>query len=196
MSMYYLPSLGRLGHSGRATAAPGRENDNRLGLKGLPDALLEVMFDGIGVPLMLIRYNKYEDKMAYIRLPDPKTNKLDDEFFINANYPFAEIIAGVIEVAKYDKHTSMTQFVDVKPYSNEPLPEELDKTDEANYGNDDGEEQQYDVIEMARQAVEFSQDGTPSGDFFQIGNRPQIVFNDFPSFKSHVAIVLNVDFTS
>ena len=190
-----LPSLGRLGHIGRATAAHGGENDNRLGLKGLPDALLEVMFSGIGVPLMLVRYNREEDKMAYIRLPDPEKHTLDDEFFLNANYPFAEILAGVIKISGYDKNTSITQFVDVKPYNDEPLPEELDKTDEANYGNDDGPQIRYDVIEMARQAVEFSQDGTPSGDFFQIG-RPQIVFNSFPSFKSHTAIVLNVDFLS
>ena len=191
-----LPSLGRLGHSGRATAVHGGENDNRLGLKGLPDALLEVMFSGIGVPLMLIRYNREEDQMAYMRLPDPEKHTLDDEFFLNANYPFAEIIAGVVEVSGYDKNTSITQFVDVRPYSNEPLPEALDRTDQANYGNDDGPEIRYDVIEMAREAVEFSQDGTPSGDFFQTGNRPQIVFNSFPSFKSHVAIVLNIDFTA
>lgn len=193
-----LPSLSKLGHAGCVTAVHENTNDGRLGLKDLPEDLrmrtLGMLLDGIGVPLMLVRYNQLDDQIAYMRLADPAKHELTENFFFNENYPFAEILAGVVEVAGYDENTSVTQFVDVRPYK-EDLPEKLDFTDSANFGNDDGPEQPYNVVEMAREAVQFSPDGTPNGAFLQSGNRPQIVYNRFPSFKSHVAIVLNIDFT-
>ena len=184
-----LPNLSKLGHD---TAVP---RDDSLKLKDLPQELrlrmLELTLDGIGVPLMLIRYRNPYKNIAFLRLPDPAKHELDAEFLFQANYPFSEIIAGVVELAEYDASTSITKFVDVRS-DYEQLPEQLDHTDAHNFGNDHGPTQPYDVYEMAKEVTKFSQSGKPTGYFFQRPPREQIVFNKFPAFKSHVAIVLDV----
>ena len=183
-----LPNLSKLGH-GTAVSI-----DDSLKLKDLPQELrlrtLELTLDGIGVPLMLIRYRNPEEKIAFLRLPDPAKHELDADFLFQANYPFAEIIAGVVELAEYDASTSVTKFVEVRWYDEE-LPEQLDHTESVDFGNE-GPDVPYDVYGMVNEVIKFSEFGKPAGDFFQRPPREQIVFNSFPAFKSHVAIVLDV----
>jgi hypothetical protein len=206
-----LPSPSQL-HGGAlatATHASRRQDKNGQGvlniLRDLPPELqkkvLEVSTDGPGVPLLLVRNMRYgwdsqysqeylrNDDIFYIRLPDPRDGSLGAERFNGDNYPYDMIFKGIVNLADYDEPTTKTKFVTVRP-TDGPLPDELKWKDDS---GDDDEFGDYstDVIELIDDAVSDLERTVDDRHYFRRNSTgDQLLFANFPTFKSHVAIVL------
>ena len=171
-----LPSLSSLRTSGPS-------------VRDLPPELLKIVLDNVNsVPLMLIRqvnhaYNSQTgqnvhvgDSVAYLRLPDPKTGQLDVDRFKNDGYPFAELLANIVEHVGYNANTRKTLFLDVNITD--------DTQGIANFLIVQGADG-YDVAFMVGTILDY--DG--AGSLQEKG----LAFAHFPEFASHVAIVLTLN---
>ena len=206
-----LPSLSQLHGGALATATPASRRQDKNGqgvlniLRDLPPELqkkvLEVSTDGPGVPLLLVRNMRYgwdsqsnqqylrTDDIFYIRLPDPRDGSLDEARFSGDNYPHDVIFKGIVNLANYDETTTKTKFLTVRP-TDGPLPDELKWTDDS---GDDDEFGDYstDVIELIDDAVSDLEKAVDDMDYFgRNSTGDQLLFANFPTFKSHVAIFL------
>lgn len=198
-----LPSLSHLKSDAIATAGhESKQYKNGQGglniVRDLPEELqkkvLEVACDGLGVPLLLVRNVLYtrngergemyrsKDDIFYIRLPDPADGDLDSERFFKDNYPFVMIFQGIVNFASYNKTTTKTTFINVRP-TDGPLPEQL--------GDEEGNS---DVLYFVDQAVSETAVAVDERFFFhRNADGEQLLFANFPTFKSHVAIVMTVE---
>ena len=168
-------------------------------LRDLPPELqkqiLEFATDGPGVPLLLVRKKPHKRDMQrnewvfgkedifYIRLPDPRDGKINGMRFIDEKYPYFMVFNGIVDLAGYDETATKTKFLEMNTYDGIP--------DNMEWGNAFGDNLNFldfmdDAVEDLERAVE------DRSRFKRNGNGDQLLFANFPTFKSHVAIVLNI----
>lgn len=146
--------------------------------------------------MLLVQNKRYEFRMDineyvlsgedifYIRLPDPGDGDLDGETFSDDNYPYYMIFEGIVDLAVYDDTTTKTKFLEVD--TSNAIPDELEWEDD--FGPND-----TNVIDFIHDAVEDLGRTVDDRQFFgRNNNGDQLLFANFPTFKSHVAIVLSV----
>jgi hypothetical protein len=201
-----LPSLSLLKSDAIATAGhepeqykkgQGDLNIVRDLPKDLQKKILEVASDGLGVPLLLVRNVLYKwdeerretysskDDIFYIRLPDPADGKLDLERFTNDNYPFDMIFEGIVNLAGYNKTTTKTKFLNVRP-TDANIPEQLLWDEEDATG--------LSVLDLVAEAFSETAVAVDKRPLFSRNTAgEQLLFESFPTFKSHVAIVMIVE---
>jgi hypothetical protein len=175
----------------RASKRPRQdEQGDRNILRDLPPDLqkqvLELANDGTGVPLLLVRSILYRygpepdtpprrnENIFYVRLPDPTKGLLDADRFYHENYPYAEIFEGIVDLAGYDATTTKARFLKVVDGD---IPNALVLRVYDGY--------EPNVLNVVRDAVDEIR-GVPVD--APLGE--QLLFATFPTFKSHVAIVL------
>jgi len=200
-----LPSLSLLKSNAIATAGhESKQYKKGQGdlniLKDLPEELqrkvLEVATDGLGVPLLLVRNVLYEwntqlnmqyrskDDIFYIRLPDHADGRLDVERFIREGYPYEMIFQGIVDLAGYNETTTKTTFINIKP-TDGLIPPQL--VSEEGDGT-------ADVFDLVADAVRDTGVAVDEQQFFRRNaDGEQLLFARFPTFKSHVAIVMVIE---
>ena len=130
------------------------------------------------------RYRRKDD-IFYIRLPDPSDGSLDVQRFMKEGYPYDMIFEGIVNLAEYDETTVRTKFINVRP-TDGPLPSHLIWEDD--YDTD------ADVLDLVADAVTDSALAVDEQRYFgRNTNGEQLLFASFPTFKSHVAIVMIVE---
>lgn len=201
-----LPSLSRLNSKALATATPGpkrqRQEDVNV-IRDLPPDLqrevLNSITDGPGVPLLLVRKVVYalnredirfyarEDNIFYLRLPDPAEGPLDWDRFQGENYGYVEILDGIIRYVGYDGTRTRPGFIKIRPRE-EQLPAELIWEDDYDEGED------TDVLDFVDDAIKDTARAVDNRKFFGRNTKgEQLLYTNFPTFKSHVAIIMTIE---
>ena len=171
-----------------------------LHLLGLPPEVLAMIFRQLdadpGVPMLLVRRVKHvfqvdisefvpeKEDVFYMRLPDPKAGALDMDRFYEDGYESPAILAGVVDMAKFDANSTMTQFLRVE--DKHGIPDKLVDKDvyvEGDY---------YTIFEYARDAMYDIKDPVDERTWRNTRDE-RLVLDSWPTFKAYVAIVLLLD---
>ena len=167
-------------------------------LLSLPQDVLEKIVQeatsGRGVPLLMVRKQVHNQgsadvrtDYAYLRLPDHSqfndTNPFEDD------YAFADMLYGLMEYAGYTEDSTHPIFVHLDDQHTMPS---FDNVDD-NF--DDYEDGYRTMVTFLDHVTRFDANGrlNPSS-YFYSGSKDDIVFSVPPDFKSHLAIILTVEF--
>ena len=116
---------------------------------------------------------------------------LDVERFHDDNYPYYMIFEGIVDLALYDHTATNTKFIEVNTQDGIPDKLQWEDDDGGDYGPE--EEDVIDVIDFIDDAVKDLERTVDNRNLFvRNGSGDQLLFANFPTFKSHVAIVMSV----
>jgi len=188
-----LPSLAFL-TTGPPAAKHGKLTLDPLLLSLPPDVLEKIVQEatsGRGVPLLMVRkqvhnreFGDVKTDYAYLRLPDHSQFKADTNPFED-DYAFAEMLYGLMDLAGYTKDSTHPIFVHLDDQHTMPSFDDVDD-------DDDG---YLTMVTFLDQVTRFDANGrlNPSSYFYN-GSKTEMVFSVPPDFKSHIAIILTVEF--
>ena len=197
-----LPSLAFLNTDN--TGPPAKRGELTLDHRLLtlpPDVLEKIVQEatsGRGVPLLMVRKQVHNRELgdvktdyAYLRLPDPSqfnsdtNHPFEDGHPFEDDYAFPDMLYDLINYAGYTKDSTHPIFVELDDQHTMPSWDD-------GYDEEDGTGR---MVEFLDHVTRFDASGRlKSSSYFYNNKKIEMVFSSPPDFKSHIAIILTVEF--